>query len=282
MRPNETQLISPCQVNCISSGSVCLSQFESLSFKHGYVEECKVLYAHAKQKNLKTKRLPLPSKQWSHTFQFLLETFIMELQQSFPLQPHAVALCHIVLTRVFNLSWDFSKWRIHRFFRNLLSLVHKCMTHYTSFILIVSAVLHVWQFDPLLYWQCPRFSLKKKKSLIYAFLWISIIVTKLFMKIVEEISPKADPFMSAQECFCFHLQCGNPHCVFVTKAHLSRDPSPDTTFLHNSWDWLQLPLLVSLTDKFSCDCHSKLLPWPHQRESLSRHKMDHQSEWGCR
>lgn len=164
MRPNETQLISPCQVNCISSGSVCLSQFESLSFKHGYVEECKVLYAHAKQKNLKTKRLPLPSKQWSHTFQFLLETFIMELQQSFPLQPHAVALCHIVLTRVFNLSWDFSKWRIHRFFRNLLSLVHKCMTHYTSFILIVSAVLHVWQFDPLLYWQCPRFSLKKKKK----------------------------------------------------------------------------------------------------------------------
>lgn len=84
-----------------------------------------------------------------------------------------------------------------------------------------SSVLHVWQFDPLLYWQYPKFS---SKSLINAFLCIAIIVPRPFMKIVEEISPKANPFTRAQECFCFYLQCGNPYCALVTKTHLSVDP----------------------------------------------------------
>lgn len=238
-----------------------LSQFEFLSFKQGYIEECKVFQkkkvAPALCSNGQWSHLPLFS---GNIYHGIIAVFVIAATRS-----DSLSYCTDQHFQAFSLAWDISKWRIHRFFQNLLSLVHKCMTRYTSFILIVGAVLHVWQFDPLLYWQCPKFSLKK--SLINAFLWIPIIVPKLFMKIVEEISPKADPFMSAQECFCFHLRCGNPHCVFVTKAHLSRDLSPDTTFLHNSWDWLQLPIIVSLADKFSSDCHSILLPWPHQTET---------------
>lgn len=170
---------------------------------------------------------------------------------------------HAVLTS-FKLSWAVSNWRVPSFFQKLLSLVHKCMTYYTSFIVIVSSVLHVWQFDPLLYWQYPKFS---SKSLMNAFLCIPIIVPRPFMKIVEEISPKANPFTRARECFCFHLRCGNPYCAFVTKMHLPLDPSPEATSSHNSWSWMQLSVLMSLADNFCCDCHSMLFPWPHQRET---------------
>lgn len=138
------------------------------------------------------------------------------------------------------------------------------MTYYTSFILKVGSVLHVWQFDPLLYWQYPKFS---SKILINAFLSILTILPRSFMKIVEEISSKANPFTRAQECFCFPLRCGNPYCLFVAKTHLSLDPSPDATSSHNSWNWLWLSVLMGLANSICCDCHSMLFPWAHRRES---------------
>lgn len=93
-------------------------------------------------------------------------------------------------------------------------------------------------YDSLILCCTGNFPNSHQKSLMNAFLCIPIIVPRPFMKIIEEISPKANPFTTTQECFCFHLQRGNPCCVFVTEKHLSLAPSPD---------------------------NSVLLPWPHWR-----------------
>lgn len=67
-----------------------------------------------------------------------------------------------------------------------------------------------------------------QKSLMNAFLCTPIIVPRPFMKIIEEISPKANPFTTAQEYFCFHLQRGNPCFALVTETHLSMSPALTT------------------------------------------------------
>lgn len=101
------------------------------------------------------------------------------------------------------------------------------MTYYTSFILIIQFLMY----DSLILCCTGNIPNSHQNSLMNAFLCIPIIVPRPFMKIIEEISPKANPFTTAQECFCFHLQRGNPCCVCVTETHLSLAPSPDNSML---------------------------------------------------